>query len=138
MSARVRTLSDTVTLRGGDKPDRRPRVPRRDMSILCGNPRCRIEAEYKVPKGATPRTRISELVFCSGCLEPYLERLKTSIVLPGEPCEWELTALAVENIFDGDHDHRRDFLQETCGHRACLARRGSIPALNEEELYETA
>ena len=48
-----------------------------------------------------------------------MERLETSILLPGEPCEWRLTLHHAENIFDGGHDWRRNLLRSQCKHRAC-------------------
>lgn len=118
-----RTLSDS----SGDKRVKRcaetqsggtPDVMHR-AALKCGNPRCRIDADYLIPQGTTPRTECREFAFCIECLELYLGLMKTSIVLPGEDCEWELTIKALENVFDGGRDHLRDLLLDCCGHSAC-------------------
>ena len=93
--------------------------------IECAAPYCRQRAEWVVPQGMTPRTMRSDFPLCGDCVYLLIDRVATSIVLEGEPCEWELTLHHLENIHDGGHDFRRNLLIESCSHRVCLARRAS-------------
>ena len=89
----------------------------------CGGCSCHGEADYRIPKGSTPRTSSQELLLCVDCFAKFVERLRTSVLLPGEECEWELTLYHAENIYDGAHDYRRDLLRSKCAHRSCEAAR---------------
>ncbi len=103
--------------------------------MRCGSPRCLQQADYIIPQGSTPRTRTRSLQLCIQCLDKYLELVSTSILLPGDPCEWELTVRALENIFDGGHDHLEDLMRETCGHRSCAASREGGAVISEEAAH---
>lgn len=120
------TLSDKATLhdRNADSPSGTTLNPPTDPTPrsveTCGHPRCSKPADYRIPKGATQRTFVREFNLCVECLEQYLANLKTSITLPGEPCEWHDTLLVIENLFDGGLDFLPDLLRDHCEHRACL------------------
>jgi len=99
-----------------------PRPPRSSLppkGERCEHPHCWGQAEYCVPKGTTPRTERSSLSLCVTCFAGYLDRLRDSITLAGEPCEFTLTLRAAENVFDGSHDYAADILRERCLHAAC-------------------
>lgn len=102
----------------------------------CSAPHCWEEAEYRIPKGATPRTRYQELELCVDCFSKFVERLRTSVLLPGDACEWQLTLHHAENVFDGGHDWRRDLLRSKCAHKACEEKRrakdADLASLKEE------
>lgn len=97
-------------------PDRKGTV---SALSRCQAPYCWGSADYRIPERVTPRTTRGALELCVECFEAYVERLETSILLPGEPCEWRLTLHHAENIFDGGHDWRRNLLRSQCKHRAC-------------------
>lgn len=102
----------------------------------CGGSFCHGVADYRIPKGVTPRTSTQELLLCVECFSRFVEHLRTSILLPGEECEWQLTLHHAENIFDGAHDWRRNLLRSKCGHRSCeaarKARESDLASPNEE------
>lgn len=97
----------------------------------CEHPHCWASADYLIPEGTTRRTRTLALYLCVDCAADYLERLKRSIVLPGEGCEWRTTLEALENIYDGGHDYLRDLLIEHCEHPACADVRAEAPTAQE-------
>jgi len=116
-----RTFSDLSASDGpyrasGKVPDANRGVP---ALSRCHAPYCWGSADYRIPEGVTPRTVAGALDLCVDCFEAYVERLETSILLPGDPCEWRLTLHHAENIFDGGHDWRRNLLRSQCKHRAC-------------------
>jgi hypothetical protein len=71
-------------------------------------------------------------------MEDYLERIADSVMLPGEPCEWELTLRSAENVFDGGHDYRRDLMRSHCQHRACAEARAAKETANPDAREERA
>jgi hypothetical protein len=86
-------------------------------------PYCWGAADYVIPQGATPRTQQGPLELCVECMETYQERLKRSIVLVGEDCEWHQTLMVTQNIWDGAHDYRRNLMQDRCHHVGCEHKR---------------
>jgi len=110
-----RTLSEVL--------DACSRLTRPKLKYRCHAPYCWGAADYLIPQGKTTRTADRALQLCVDCFSAYVERLRTSIVLPGEPCEWRATLESAENIFDGSHDWRRDLLRNKCAHRSCEAAR---------------
>lgn len=148
MNSTVHTLCDTTAsdpalrhLRGllsADLPasDVCTTVEARNHTSHCDAPKCRKQADYYVPQGLTPRSWNRQLSFCIDCLEVYLRNLSTSIVLEGEPCEWELTMTHLRNVYDGGHDWRRNLLQESCEHQACQAKRRGALELAQADAEE--
>jgi hypothetical protein len=118
MTARDRTLCD---IRPAGVRGVRSTV-RLLQPSLCSYPTCRCSADYLIPVGTTPRTQIGALWFCVECLEGYLTRLKSSMVLTGEVCEWELTIRSLVNAFDGVPDHLALLGLEDCEHKHCSRR----------------
>ena len=102
-----------------------PPIAPAGSSVRCQGAYCWGQADYYIPQGATPRTQFQPLSLCVECLDQYLERLKRSLVLKGEPCEWALTLHHLENAFDGGHDYRRNLLRDRCHHSSCREARGS-------------
>lgn len=111
-------------------------LSREHRPLKCGGSFCHGDADYRIPKGVTPRTSTQELLLCVECFSRFVEHLSTSILLPGEECEWQLTLHHAENIFDGAHDWRRDLLRNKCAHRSCEAARkakeSDLASPNEE------
>ena len=136
-----RTLSEAQNLPPLYRSDRKAFlqscfVSRRQWDLKCDGPFCHGPADYLIPKGSTPRTSTRELLLCVECFSQYVERLRTSILLDGEECEWRLTLHHAENLYDGAHDWRRDLLKSKCGHRSCEAARkakeSDLASPNEE------
>jgi hypothetical protein len=94
----------------------------------CDAPYCRAQADYLLPQGSTPRSHFAPIYLCVDCIDTHLHRISTSIVLPGEPCEWEQTLACLENLYDGGHDYRRDLMRGRCAHRACQEARKASAA----------
>ena len=105
--------------KNSEKVGRRASASQFDNVPRCQAPYCWEPSDYKIPKGSTPRTTNGDLYLCVDCLEAQLDRLSTSILLKGEPCEWELTLLALVNVYDGSKDYQQNVLRERCQHRAC-------------------
>ena len=111
-------------------------IPPTHLMSKCDGCYCHGEADYRIPKGLTPRTSDQELLLCVDCFAKFVERLRTSVLLPGEECEWELTLYHAENIYDGAHDWHRELLRSKCAHRSCEAARkakaSDLASPNEE------
>ena len=120
-NATGRTLSDPSAPHGPESASRQARRSKEVAPALsrCQAPYCWGSADYRIPEGVTPRTTSGALEMCIDCFEAFVQRLETSILLPGDPCEWRLTLHHAENIFDGGHDWRRNLLRSQCKHRAC-------------------
>lgn len=104
----------------------------------CMSPRCHGDADYRIPLGATPRTQRAPLELCVECMEAFQERLKTSVVLSGEPCEWRQTLMAAENVWDGSHDYRRNLMQDRCNHVGCEQQRQEEAVDSRQRRMESA
>lgn len=113
----------------------RPASVKRAIAVRCQAPYCWDDADYKIPEGVTPRTKRGEMNLCVDCFEKFIERLETSVMLPGEECEWKLTLHHAENLFDGGHDWRRNLLRSQCKHRTCAeartAKQSDLASLSE-------
>ena len=124
-AARDRTLSD-IRIRLRQESLLGGRGVRSTVRLLqpspCSYPTCRCSADYLIPEGSTPRTQTGALWFCVECLEDHLAHLKSSMVLRGEACEWDLTIRSVVNAFDGALDHLDLLELEDCEHERCSRR----------------